>query len=723
MEIKLKELTELNELYDRADMTDKKVFAEMKSNILLINNEHYKKYSTKLDATLRNAGVSKDRRLRLTKNHTQKITSDIKDIFVSQMSAFKPCPRNENEMSDSKAAELANSVWQWGSEKIEWDDFVDRAVNSFVDIGEVGSKVFWDPNAGDIKGYNQKVTAEGLPLFQTPDGQITTQSQDQMGLIKYAPLADKSKPVFSGRLLVEPLYCFNLLRDPSAQLMKNSPVVIYRHMKDLKAAKLLAKDEETKNKVIESANRTYKIFDSTSGEFYDSKNQVMIREFYYRPCHEYPRGYFYICTEDAILDHGEIPFGDLGEIAFPIKHTGYDIIETSPRYASPIRPLRPLQAEVNRTASSEAETQITMGPDKVFLKVGGTITKGAEMAGMRAYHTSGPAPTVVPGRSGQQYVGTLERAISEMYLIAKLPENANPTANVTDPRSELYKSVRQKARFSRQLSRLERYFKSIVNTWIFLAQKYLDDQEVIKATGKSEAVNIPEFKQIESSDLAIKIEPVSGDYNTMFGKSLEIEMIAQYLGKDLPDDMKAALVRSLPFMNKEPVIQQLMTQYDAPMNMLLALDRGEDHIPNKYSDETVMLKALYLRLQKADYDLLPPEVQAKYAEVITAYEEIAAMKAEEALRLQKGMIPTGGNLVKVDYYIMDENGKQIRGTFPSESLDWLKETIAAQGMAQERLEQMANSQGLVDIGSQVPSLNEPNMQQQQIPMEGMNGSF
>lgn len=466
--VKKKSIEQLNELYEKADAADKKVFAEMRSNILLVSGSHYNKVSSKLDRNLEQMGVNKDKRLRLTKNHTQKITSDLKDIFISQASSFKPVPRNEGETSDTKAAEITDAVWTWGSEKIEWNDMVDRQVNSFVDIGEVASKIFHDPNKGDIKGYKQATTEDGIPLFKSALGEMTTESFDMLTGAQNEPLADKSQPVFSGQTIVEKLYAFNLLRCPSAQRMKDSPYLIYRHMKSVKEAKLLAKDDEVKDKIAEGANRTYKIFDSTSGEFYDSKDQVMVREFYFRPCHDYPRGYYYITTDTAILDDGEIPFGDLGEIAFPIKHAGYDIIETSPRYSSPIRPLRPYQAEINRTASAISETQITLGSDKLILKTGGSLSKGVEMSGMRSYHVSGPDPMVIPGRSGDQYVGHLQNQIQEMYQVARIPENVAASAQVTDIKAELFKSVKQKSRFTRQQARLERFLRRPLEHGCFL---------------------------------------------------------------------------------------------------------------------------------------------------------------------------------------------------------------------------------------------------------------
>lgn len=701
------DISKLNELYERGEEVDRKMFAEMRSNIMLVSGDHYRTLKNALDSTLRNLEVNRTKRLRLTKNHTQKITSDIKDIFLSQISDFKLCPRNENELSDVKASELADSVWLWGKEQICWDDLVDKFVNTFVDVGEVCSKIFFDKNQGDIRGYKQLVGEDDVPLFKDAmTGEITPNRTDIYGQPNQ-PAPDKTKPLFFGKAMIEKLHPFNLLRDANADTMKESPYLIYRKMMDVKKARQMfaADDEELANKITESSNRTYKIFDSVQGKFTDSKNQVMIREFYFRKCHEYPSGYYYICTDNAVLLEGEIPFGHLGEIAFPIKHAGYDIIETCARYSSPIRPIRPYQAEINRAASQKATHEVTVGDDKLIVNSGATVTKGVDLGGVRTIHVSGPPPTVLSGRTGEQFVSGIESNIAEMYRVARLPENESSSAQVTDPQAELFKSVRQKARFGRQQLRLERFLKENVETYMFLQQKHLREDQVIRAVGRNEAINVAEFKNIDRSDFIIKIEPVSGDYNTMFGKQLELEIISQYLGNDLPMQAKAALIKSFPYLNREPALREMMIEYESPTNMILAIDRGDEFVPNKYDDAETMLKRLYLRTREPDFKFLAPEIQDYYFAVIQEYEQIQAQREEEAIRLQKGIIPTGGGLVKVDYYVNDVNTKgkitQKRATVPSQSVEWLIKTIEEQGLSQDRLNELP-SQAAIDIMGLVP---------------------
>lgn len=723
---KLKKIDELDELYNRAAEVDKPIFAEMKTNILLVNNEHYKKVQSGLDRNLRSFNVAKTKRLRLTKNHTQKITSDIKDIFSSQISDYTPIPRNESETSDVKAAELNRAVWISGKEKINWYDLKDRFVDSFVDIGEVAAKVFFDPNQGELRGYEQLLNDEGQPVFLDAQGNMVLEPVDMFGN-EHQPAADESKPQYKGKVCVEYLYPFNLKRDPAADNMKESPYLIYEKMMDVNKAKKLfaADDEDLARKITETSDTTYKIFDTNTGSFHEAKNQLKIREFYFRACMEYPKGYYYICTDNDILVHDELPLGEAGEIAFPIKHEGYDLISTSPRFASPIRPLRQLQVEVNRMASSEAETQLTVGHDKMILSAGATYSKGADLPGIRVIKVAGPAPQVIEGKSGSQFVSSLERTIREMYQVSKLPENESSAAQVGDPRAELFKNARQRARFTRPMGRLERFGKSIVESYLFFCQSYMPEDEVIRATGKKEAVNIAEFKSVDRNDFQIKVESVSNDFDSMFGKQVELEIIAQYFGKDLPMDIKAALIKNFPFLNKDRALKQVLVDFESPENMVLALDRGEEFVPNKYDDSAVMLKRLFLRMREADFKMLDPEIQQRYEMVVQAYQQIEKQQAEEMLRAQKGMIPTGGGLCKVDYYVNDVNSKgnitQKRATIPTDTIEWILKQLEDQGLAQERLAELPPA-FQADLVNQIPQDAFVNADQMNEPQQGdMNG--
>jgi len=708
---------ELNQLFNTAEEADKKIFAEMRSNILLNTGKHYERVQKNLEHGLRNRNVNKETRIRLTKNHTKVLCSNVQDVLLNQASDFVPIPKNESEIQDQKSAEIAKAVWLQGKEDNDWNDYLQRTVHSFVVTGETATKVSYDPTVGKLTGYEPKLNEEGMPLYYYQEG-ATTSSMDENG-IELEQILDETKPIFNGKICIERLSAYNLMRDPNAKTMKESPYVIIRKMvPTAKLVRMFANtgdvkaDTQMKEKIKETSDKTYKIFDSNSAKFVEAKGMATVREFYYRQSVEHPKGYIYICIENEILYDAEIPLGEEGEIAFPIKHTGYDLIDDCPRYSSLIRDIRPEQAEINRAASKIAETQVTVGDDKVFIPGAGKLEKGASLPGIRVIKTGGGRPpVVVQGRSGDQFTGYLKDNVQEMYQKIGFELNLSNAAQSQDMDFELFKSAKLKQKFSRQALRLENYFKSIVNCYLFLASKYKSYEDIVVAAGKNEAFNIDEFKSYTPLNHLISVQPVDGDFYTMFGKNKELTTISQYFGKDMDKYTQAAVIKSMPFLNKDPVIKDLLQEYEAPMNMLLALDRGDEYVPSRYDDSKNMLKRLHSRVREPSFKLLDPTIQESYEAVIGAYEGIESEQTSEALRLQKGMIPTGGSLVKCDLYVNKPNTrggvKTERATVSSQALEWLISAMEKQGLAQERLIEIDSVQSAINIGEEALSQGRP----------------
>jgi hypothetical protein len=69
-------------------------------------------------------------------------------------------------------------------------------------------------------------------------------------------------------------------------------------------------------------------------------------------------------------------------------------------------------------------------------------------------------------------------------------------------------------------------------------------------------------------------------------------------------------------------------------------------------------------------------------------------------------------------YVM-QDGKQVRATFPDESLKWLQQKLAQQGLAQDRLESMATVDQMA-LAQQM-MVNQP-AQQMPLNQGGMNGA-
>lgn len=688
---------ELNSLYSEAETCDSDIFAEQRSNILLASGDHYTKKGSKFWNRIRDEKqLSNEQKLRLTKNHTHKITNAYINNIVSQAPGVQPVPNNPKELSDQKAAELNKAVWQFAKTNHQLNLRIQSWVGDYVRIGEVAVKIFFNPTAGRFLGYEQAVDPEtGVPLTDPMTGEMVA----------------GEKAIFSGDIEFERILCMNLLRAKEAKSMNESPYLINRKMAYVKDTQAMTDDEDKIKKITETADETFMVFDGSRATYDKASGQCMVKEFYFRPCVRYPEGYFYITTGDVILSEGPLPYG-----IYPIVYEGFDEIATTPRHRSIIKQLRPYQAEINRTASKIAEHQITLGDDKVILQNGSKVTNGPQLPGIRTMFVTGMQPTILGGRTGEQYVGYMQGQISEMYQVANITEDAELNKQQgADPFAQLYMGIRQKKKFAIYAQKFEGFLVRVCDTYLQLARQYFDANMLIPAIGRSEYINIDEFKSQEPLKAQIKLEPISDDIESQMGRHLTLNHILQYVGPNLEKDDIGKLIKQMPYANAEESFSDFTLDSDTATNIILALDRGQTPQPGKQDNGAYILKRMSARQKQSDYTLLSPQIQSNYDQMMQFYEQLEAEKAQEIKAANSEFIPSGGAMIKVDYYVPDPTNKQrsIRSTLPAESIDWLIKRLATQGSGQELLAQqtipvqsdiarMLINQGQPNTGNGIP---------------------
>jgi hypothetical protein len=313
-------------------------------------------------------------------------------------------------------------------------------------------------------------------------------------------------PSFTGGIEFERIFGFNLLKAAGAKTMAESSVIMLRKMSDTKDLKKIYANDETKSKfIVESSKDEFVVFDSAKSGYSRTKSQVLVKEYYFRPCLEYPEGYFFITTDAGILEEGVLPFG-----IFPIVWRGFEQFPTRARGYSKIKVVRPYQAEINRAASQQATHQVTLADDKIIYMAGTKLAPGALLPGVRGMTYQGTAPTILPGRTGEQFTAYISDTISEMYSVAMLEElnEDNASSSQTDPWANLYKNIRQKKKFAKYGEGCENFCVEVCETALKVLKSYLPEDALIQMVGRKEQVNIAEFKSTTSQDYLIKVEAV-----------------------------------------------------------------------------------------------------------------------------------------------------------------------------------------------------------------------
>ncbi len=680
MEQKTK-IAELNALYTEMEQVDQETFAEMRSNLLLVAGEHYSKRASRYWNRIRDSReLSSEQKLRLTQNHIQKISKIYKNNILTYSPGVTIMPNNENELQDQKDAELNKSVWEDCKKRYRMKEKIRDWCSEFIDIGEVAVKIFYDYTTGDFTGFSADSGEEARePLYDATD------SPDEGGAEEV-----KGEPTFSGDIVFETVYGFNMLRPRESRKFADAKVICIRKMVDKKQLQEKFEGDQEKLKFIqESKDKTYVVFDMNDSSYGQSKNEVLLREYYYKPCHEYPQGYFYITTEDGILWEGELPFG-----VFPIVIATCEEFPTTPRGHSVIKHLRPYQAEVNRAASKMAEHQITLGDDKLLIQSGTKISPGGQVPGVRAVTYTGTPPTILGGRDGSQYLAYMNAKIAEMYAAAMIPEDSEvKNDGVVDPYTMLFKSIKQKKKFSLFSDKFEQFLVDVCSLTLRLAKLYYEDGRVIQMVGRREQINLAEFKSSEDISYQIKIEPMSDDIETKMGKQLTMTQFLQYAGAKLDREDVGKILRNMPFANIDDSFSDLTIDYDNAKNTILQLDRGEMPLISDKDNHKYMIKRLTNRMKMADFRFLSEEIQMLYVQTLGEYNQMAADELKQLQALEGGFIPAHGHLVPVDFYVADPGNpnKTRRARLPYDSLDWLIKKLEAQGMSLEALEQIQSS--------------------------------
>lgn len=679
-------IDELKTLYSEAESIDQELFSWQRSNLLLVAGEHYSSKKSKYWNRIRTSNeIPAEQKIRLTKNHIQKITKTLVNNITTYAPSVKPVAHNERERKDQKAAELNDSVWQdlrarhkMRLKTIDW-------ANDFIGVGECAVKIFWDPMAGKYQGEE--------PVYETdPDtGQPAVDANMQ-------PIQTGTSPKFSGDFVYERVYGFNLLRSPRCQFMGDGCPWIIRKLVDLEELKSKVGEDPDKLRYVQEASKsTYDVFDNSSAGYSKTKGQCLLMEFYYPVSAQHPQGYYYIATESGILWEGELPFG-----IWPIAFEGYDEIQTSPRKMSIIKQLRPYQIEINRTGSKMAEHQITVGDDKIMVQNGSKVTNGAILSGVRTFNYTGTKPEIMAGRSGDQYLAYMQQNISEMYDVANLVEDSQEKAQTgaVDPFAILYQSIRNKKKFSIYAEKFESFLSQICFITLELARQYYSEETIVPAIGREEIVNIPEFKNSDPLCYQIKLEPTTDDPESQMGKQMIMNHIIQYVGPQMAREDIGKVLSESPFGNWKKIFSDFTLKTNRAENMILALDRGEQPQPNKYDDAKYMISKLVDRMTQADFIFLDQGIQANYESMVQIYDQQAADQEQKILAAEKGYIPSGGPRVKADIYVPSPNSptRTERATFPTEALVWLIDQLANQGSSQDILRQM-NQGAVSDISS------------------------
>lgn len=668
-------IDELNQLHTDSKSLDREAVAEMRSNILLIAGEHYsKRLQDAISLRGRTTGQTQEAyRLRITKNLLHRAHRLYVNSILTQSPGVAISPRNPTELQDQKSAELNASVWEYCKDKYKLKSFIREMASDFCGIGENAVKVYKDPNKGELKGYEPATDEFGNPVV------------DEYG----NSVPDESKPVFTGELVYERIYAHNMFRDPSCTRMQDARWIGIEKLESSKVLKQRYKSDKKKLGYIIESNEEFVVFDSLKSGYAKEKDQTLLLEYYFKPCVEYPKGYFYITTKSGILEEGELPGG-----IFPIRWKGFDEHPTRVRATSFVKVARPWQAEINRASSQVALHSVTIGEDKLLYQAGTQVAQGSLLPGVRGITYQGQAPTILPGRTGEQffqYIANQEAEMNRALLLDVLNEEKN---NNLDPMALLFRKMEQSQKFSFYSQKFGEFLVELCELTLELCKFYLEGDELIAAIGKSEAINIQEFKSTSKLSYLITVDEQNDTIESKLGKQMVLNHILQYVGTNLQRDDVGKLICEMPFGNWKEAFSDFTIDYENTKNDMLAMERGEQPMISENDDSKYALKQIAKRKKERDFKLLDPMVQQLYGMYESYHQQKLAKEAAALKAAQSEFIPVGGAMIACDMYVPqgDPTKAPKRVRVPYQALDWLVKTLETQGAGLDQLEQMNQAQ-------------------------------
>ena len=211
------------------------------------------------------------------KNHIHRITNLFINSILEGNPSVTTVPYNDNELGDVKSSEMNNAVLEWVKQTNNWERKQEKFVHDFIVVGECWGKIRWDYSKGPVV------------------------AQDESG-----------KFIRAGEFVIDRVFAFDLKRATTDRDIHECEWWIHETMvgmEELKEAVKTLAPEKVKELSASTPKEYYKIFDANTGNYKDVKEQVAVKELFYKPNQKYPSGYYVMFVDDFIISEGPLPFG------------------------------------------------------------------------------------------------------------------------------------------------------------------------------------------------------------------------------------------------------------------------------------------------------------------------------------------------------------------------------------------------------------------------------
>jgi hypothetical protein len=353
--------------------------------------------------------------------------------------------------------------------------------------------------------------------------------------------------------------------------------------------------------------------------------------------------------------------------------------------------------------------QLTVGDDKIVYQAGTKLSQGALLPGVRGISHNGMPPQILPGRDGGQFSPYIESTKNDMFEAIDYDKiGAEKGANL-DAYSMLFMSARGQKVYGEYVEKFTEFLTEVCEKALELARYYLPDDEVIKFAGRTEIINLAEFRATKKGDYAIKVVETTDAIEERIGRQLILTQMIQYLGKNLDQKQIGMVLKNMPFLNNQDLFKEMTMDTDMVENDMLQLERGEMPSMSPYADNAYYEKRFTHRMKQADFRFLHPSIQKMYEYYLNLHVQEIGRKEAARKQAEADFIPIEGALITVQMYDPNpEPGKPAKYVkLPYTSIMHLLKGLESQGTPLKILQDM-NAQSVSALVNQM----QPQMQAQ-----------
>lgn len=705
----------LEDMRERGFRKDEPHFSEQRINSQLVSGLHFTHQNMELPSHVYIDDASGGTEVEIAVNYLGKYSRIKQNKLVMHAPMVRVVSKSDDERVDRKASELAQRVWEDIVYRHEFRRLIKLWAYDYVVLGECIARISWDRDRGTLEGVVNKSKDsagmgydEGFRLHGTDGGVVGGTYPSDM-----EPVSNVVG-VFSGDLSIERVEPWNLIRPEECKDIKDAEwLCIDRYMHINTVRNWFNNDPDKRAKIFAGGDDAYNshyMYDLSNG-FHQVNRHVRVSELYYRPCSDFPRGYYVYFTNNCILFEGELPLGE-----FPIVYRGQLSSVGNCRHHSIIRDAKPVQAEINRCVGKAIQHSLTLGDDKIFMPQGSKISDKIQEPGSRVLLYASQLqqqPVVIEGRTGIQHMDHAERFVSLLKDIFDERDPGDQSGGGRglgqDPMAMLFASYQEQERNSFYGSEFEQFLVKTCEGILKFARSFYTDRQLLSALGDNEYAAVEDFRGHALRD-TVEVAPISDSANSVFGKQRAFELALQYASSQLPPKDIGLILQGMPLGNKDVAFQSLNLDHQIADGLLRNLDNGRDvPIDPLGEDLQFMVKTLTTQIKLPGFKQKSWEVRELYKKKLYEYQQIMAEQQSREMELNMKSIPTDGPLVKISGLHVENPAGGSKTTVPARlplrSLYWLMDRLKQRGISQEQLMglDMASREQVLRMASQMAS--------------------